>query len=700
MANYPPRSSERETNSGGLERDPFDLRVRLLQLYLMFAGALLLGLFFFMVYVRRRVGEVDAAGDLLETFDQTFLAGFVAFLGFLFVIGVVYWLLLSWQFRTPLERLEAFSSRVLWRGGLRKDEEAALHQLVKRQDPIGSVARSLLLMAQDTERRFVQLSMLLETNRIVASSLDIGRVMDNILGQLQRLFAVDRAAVLTLDERAGVFRTRASRGMSAEYVDTLRIAPSDPDSPGMRALRQKQPIQVADTETDLSYEHKRQITRRFGHRSVLAIPLQTRHSPPTVLILQKTQPYRYSYSELELAVSFGNQASIALENAALFGLSDEKLQEQTRRLEAIVESLKDGLILAGLDGRVLFCNQRALELVDLPRSQVLNVSTHSLVSALTAHTPESEKILDQLQASVRGTPNRPIEFSRPYLDKQQDLRLQLFDVTDARGERIGHGQLWQDITPDRELDRMKSTLLSTVSHELRTPLATIKGYATTLLARDVAWDSEAQREFLETISGEADRLAELIKNLLDMSRIEANLLEVNRQPFPLNDVIQQVISRLPAEERARIEIDLPDDLPLVPIDLPRIETVVRNLLTNALKYADPTGRIGVVTRPAGSGLVCTIRDQGLGVPAAYQDQIFDPFFRVDDGLTREVGGVGLGLAISKGFVEAHGGRIWINSDDDETAFSFSLPLPERMPEAASGDQQAGSRRAHSPAAGA
>ena len=160
-----------------------------------------------------------------------------------------------------------------------------------------------------------------------------------------------------------------------------------------------------------------------------------------------------------------------------------------------------------------------------------------------------------------------------------------FTVNDNTGLLIGHGQFLQDMTKEHEIDRMKSSLISTVSHELQTPLASIKGFATTLLAKDVEWGVESQREFLEIISSEADRLSELVNNLLDMSRIEAGSLTLKKTYCSYTDIVTKAIQLASPNPGNRINVEIPQGLPAVLIDPHRIEVVVRNLIENAVKYA-------------------------------------------------------------------------------------------------------------------
>ena len=219
---------------------------------------------------------------------------------------------------------------------------------------------------------------------------------------------------------------------------------------------------------------------------------------------------------------------------------------------------------------------------------------------------------------------------------------------------------------------MKSALIATVSHELRTPLAAIKGNITSLLADDVQWDTLSEREFLQVALAETDRLSALVTDLLDLSRIEAGTLNVRREPCALSELVQRAAERVQPGDRLRV--DLPPDLPLVSADPARIEAALRNLIENAVKYSPPGTPIRVSAEPADGHLLVRVADEGPGIPAEHREKIFDRFYRIDSGLARQTGGAGLGLSITKGFVEAHGGRIWIEPSESGAVFAFTLPI--------------------------
>lgn len=569
------------------------------------------------------------------------------------LLGLLAWPTIRRGFLRPLESLIVATEDLRWRGQVRKDGRPWVDHLTLRSDHIGRLARSLTAVERDITWRFLQLSTLLETIRAVGASLDTAEVFDRTLHQLQRLFGVDRCAVLSLDERANQFRIRASRGHSDAFVHRMKVGVADPNSPSMRALRSGEPIQVSDTEADPSFAAFRERSRQFGYRSVLAIPMTTSMAAPATLLLYRSEPYRYSHSELELAMSFARFASIAMENAALYRRIDERLQEQTRRLEAIVESLDDGLVLAERDGRVSYHNAAAAELIGAAGEELAGADVGELIGRLGAGSTSPEGT-----AKLGG----------------RELRLRSFSVTDEHGTALGQGYLWQDVTEDRLVERLKTSLLTTASHELRTPLANIKGYVSTLLADDIEWELAEQRQFLATISTETDRLTSLLGNLLDMSRIEAGALTITPVSVAVADLVERAVAGISPDGRARLRIDLADGERTADVDRARIETAIRNLVDNALKFSAPVTVVDVTGRWSDGELRITVRDRGVGVPDDLRERIFDSFVRSDDGLARRAGGFGLGLAICSGFVAAHGGRVWFEPEQPGTSFTIALPL--------------------------
>lgn len=229
----------------------------------------------------------------------------------------------------------------------------------------------------------------------------------------------------------------------------------------------------------------------------------------------------------------------------------------------------------------------------------------------------------------------------------------------------------------READRLKSHFISTITHELQTPLGFIKGYATTLLRPNADFDDRSRTEFLHIIDDESDTLSALIDDLLDVSRIEAGALSVTKQPLQAEGLVRRAVERVKARSTGHdFELRLPAGLPSVEADPRRLEQVLRNLLDNAVKYSPEGGLISVSAAAADGMVAIEIEDEGIGIPPEDQARVFERFYRTPGAEAVSRRGVGLGLSICRGIVEAHGGRIWLESRVGEgTKVSFSLPLP-------------------------
>lgn len=224
-----------------------------------------------------------------------------------------------------------------------------------------------------------------------------------------------------------------------------------------------------------------------------------------------------------------------------------------------------------------------------------------------------------------------------------------------------------------ESDRLKSAILSSVSHELRTPLSTIKAAASSLHGNEISWDSAARPELIAQIDDEADHLNMLVGNLLDMSRIESGALKPKREWNILPEIVEGVLSRMKhLTGEHRLVVDVPESLPLMPVDFVQMEQVFTNLISNSVKYAPEKTVIRLRAFVEGESVHVLVSNQGPQVPQEHLERIFDKFFRIT--AADKVTGTGLGLSICKGIIEAHDGRIWAENVSDGLAFHFTLPL--------------------------
>ena len=495
------------------------------------------------VTVQRPVSEA------LAVVDQFHL--WLLIMALLFALGgLLFWLILLFRVIKPLHTLATRYQSLPDPA----QKPPPVTTLASRHDEVGDLSHSLARLEQDGLQKLGELRTLLETSNEVVRSLEPHAVVRKIIQEARRLVDVQAAAVL-LPDAQGVLRVLVSDGHSPQYDQRLALLSANVNSAAVLALRNSKPVQklLGPGQASFSYDD--------GFRSVLAIPIISRHAGGVVLLVHRVEPHLFDQNEIDLLLTFANYATLAWEHAVLYERSDERLQEVARENEQLYR-----------------------------------------------------------QAS----------------EEKQKLE----------------------------------ALLAAVGHELRTPLAAIKGHASTLLQEDVTWSHDDQRHFLRTISGEADRMAQLVRNLLDLSRQEAGLLLLNREPVRLQYLVNKVIERL---ERPGVVLttSIPADLPLVDVDSARIEVVLHNLVSNALVYGD--GEVYITAERRAGLVVVSVTDNGPGIDLEDLPHIFKRFFRAQRGRQQRSGGTGLGLTICQAFVEAHGTTIWAENGEQGTTISFSLP---------------------------
>ena len=263
----------------------------------------------------------------------------------------------------------------------------------------------------------------------------------------------------------------------------------------------------------------------------------------------------------------------------------------------------------------------------------------------------------------------------PIFNEKGEVRASVHVTRDIT-ERKWAEKKAREVEALKELDRLRSGLLANVSHELRTPLTSIKGFATTLLRSDVSWSEEEQRDFLQSIDQETERLIRLISDLLDMSRIEAGGLKLEKRNYQISEILDSVSTRLASlAEHHQLQVIVPSRLPSVFVDQMRIGQVLTNLVENATKYSGEGSEITIEAHLTGDQINVSVADRGQGIASELLDRVFDRFYQAESIVTGRKSGTGLGLSICRGIIESHSGKIWVESKLGEgSKFSFSLPV--------------------------
>lgn len=352
----------------------------------------------------------------------------------------------------------------------------------------------------------------------------------------------------------------------------------------------------------------------------------------------------------------------------------EQILAEKRKSEAIVESISDGLIVTDASSIILHINRVIADL--------FGIDEHVAIGQPVSSVIRDERIIGLLRPSAErlreGVDHRVsyLLFSRG--DKQYFYRPKVTTIYDNEGAVYGMLTLLQDVTQFKELDRMKSDFIATLSHEFRTPLTSINMSVDILNQGILGPLNDRQRELINSTREDCFRLTKLVRELLQLSKLESGKLELRDEELNLLTVIEFSLKSLQLqfnEKNVRLLTDVPPDLPRLIADEQQISWVITNLVTNALKYTDSGGTVTVRAREEGEAILVDVVDTGHGIARENLDRIFDKFVQVKRASDSTPGSVGLGLAIAKEIVELYGGRIWAESEPGKgSTFSFVLPL--------------------------
>jgi signal transduction histidine kinase len=337
---------------------------------------------------------------------------------------------------------------------------------------------------------------------------------------------------------------------------------------------------------------------------------------------------------------------------------------------AVLAAARDSITLADRDGRVILRNPRAE--AALPIYGISGATIQETTDALAERIVDPEPYREWIQRT-RVDADYAGEYDFCLIESERSFQSVTSPVRDVDGEIIGRLFIVRETTAERETERLKTELVSTVSHELRTPLASIMGFTELLLARET--DEQTRRQYLGTVYAEGKRLTGLVNQFLDFQRIERGELELHIDSVDLGMVVRDAAAAVePQSVDHEIAVTVDDARLTVRADDERMRQVVANLLSNAIKYSPAGGRVALGACRTNGAVRVEVRDDGVGIPSAQQEGVFEKFFRADRSDTRSMGGAGLGLALCREIVEAHGGRIGFESRDGQgSTFWFEVP---------------------------
>ena len=347
----------------------------------------------------------------------------------------------------------------------------------------------------------------------------------------------------------------------------------------------------------------------------------------------------------------------------------KKVLVEKKSTDAVIRSIAEGLVVVDSEGKVVMMNPAAEKLLGVEKQDKVG---HPITENLKS---------EQLVSLAQGTPEqegKEIELRSSQEETKKILRASSAVIENEHGHTVGMVSVLSDITKQKELDRLKANFIASISHELRTPLIAIDKSVTLLLSKETGSLSEPQEQFLSIAARNLKRLTTLINDLLDMSKLEAKRMKLDRQPTVLLQLIDETLetfSNWAKSKSVKINKVVEGNIPEVIVDPGRIIQVLNNLIGNALKFTPSGGDVTIEATLDSDSVKVSVEDTGVGIPTQDLSKIFDKFYQSSERAPSDVSGTGLGLSICKEIVKIHGGKIWAESEKGKGArFNFTLPL--------------------------
>ena len=499
------------------------------------------------------------------------------------------------------------------------------------------------------KQKILQISILKEIQDRIGYSLDTQEVMDVITGSLKNIFPYSTASSMVVKDDKIIFKTSVEEIVSHAFIEDVKKSMLASLSALLPVIPGKTDMLISGPALD--------DTNLSGLSSFFHIPLVVSNRIVGLINLSSTKPNLYKEDEMTILYQIAAQASNALSRLQLV------LETEKGKLTSLISSLADGVFMLDNDKRILIINGSAKRFLGLQGA------TPTFFDIVKSFPKEYDLIASIEKASVSKLPTSDVEVSLG-----QNIFQTFITPVVSEGRTIGISYLMHDVTLEKSLSRMKEDFTNMMVHELRAPLSAVKD-SSELMIENQKLDEKEKIELLSIINSQSKVLLEQVADLLDAAKIETGMLVITKKADDIGQVISQTVKTfLPMAEKRGISLTFKTSvLPPVLFDKTRITQVLNNLISNSLKFTKSGGQVLVTTKIEGNFVRVIVSDNGVGIPLDKQKDLFSKFYQVQN--PQHPGGTGLGLYVSKGIVEAHSGKVQLESEEGKgTTVSFYLPL--------------------------
>ncbi len=546
------------------------------------------------------------------------------------------------------------------RGGYTREDRDSAARLIE------NVASSAAVYVEALSTRPVasaaaRLAVVSELSHLISATYDLPEIFRQAITLVKRVLDFRRASVVLVDQPGGhyVLHTLYDAHRGGFISRDLKF----PLAQGLtgQVIRTGEPMLVEDLEGQEGI-----IAQAGHHVSAMLVPLRVNGVVIGTLNFGHENPGQYTGTDLEWAGVLGRQIEMSLQFSTLFHTiagQGEALGRERNQLEALIGASDAAIMLVRPDRIVAFANGVMIRLLGLPQEAIMGANVDRLHDFLAASLENPSALTPQVEALNGGAPLKDrITLALPSHAVYQRV---VAPVRDGAGELIGSLLQYRDVTHEAELERMKSEFVSVVSHELRTPMTSIKTSLALVLSGAGGPLESSARELLEIAARNSDRLIALVNDLLDLSRIESGRVPLNPEPVALGETVAasvEMVGSFATERGVTLVVQPAEDAVNVTAVPERLIQVLVNLISNAVKFSPRESEVRVRWNHDSEYATLEVADQGPGIPNDKLEKIFEPFTQLANPMTRDQGGAGLGLTISRGIVKALGGRIWVESE--------------------------------------
>ena len=527
---------------------------------------------------------------------------------------------------------------------------------------------------QTAEHRAQELDAINKLSQAIGSTIELEEVLSIGAKQVVELLRVTQSRLFLLKEGTESLQSIYKYDQHSKRGEFNSVsAPLSRYPDFLRAIKAMKPVMIPDVQKSAMAPEVKRVFEKQGVYSILNLPLLSQEGAIGIMMLLHTGENRnFTNEEINLAETVSSQLAVALKNAQLF----RRVVEEKGRIEALVNSSGDGILMADKKFHLILINAVAEQLFQIDAAQYHDKHLVDFVDAQKDNLQDFD-LVKQLVYQIVTTPENMITAEFSLVSPPKTLKIIGNPVLGEKKEVIGHMIVLHDITQQKRLEQMKDDFVSMIVHDLKNPLAGVIGFAEIMLGKVKKQGLEDFEHFLTKILYQANTLHEMVNNILEVHKMEDGSMELEKDVADLAEIVNHAIRQVEMSAKQKgitIAAEVLPDLPPLFVDQTKMVRLFANILSNGIKYTPEQGQIRIHTALQDDVILTGITDTGKGIPAEYLDTIFNRFAQVDRKKQGAMASVGLGLYFCKLVVEAHGGRIWAESEVGKgSTFYFTIP---------------------------